>query len=136
MSKGFGLLSSLRVTLVGVLWLALGLIADQNQWLAGYWAITPPLALLAANLAAAMLVDKRFRRKPALFGFHLCLLLLFVLPLVLLAVAELGGTLRAASGDPCFGRAGGRLGVGVAPVDGVGGARHETDEHEASLAEA
>ena len=72
-------MASLRLTLVGLLLLAVGLVVDQNHWLSGAWAITPPLALLAANLAAAMLVDKRFRRKPALFGFHLCLLLLAAL---------------------------------------------------------
>ena len=72
-------LASLRLTLGGLLFLAAGLVIDQNQWLSGIWAITPPLVLLAVNLAAALLVDPRFRRKPALFAFHLCLLLLAVL---------------------------------------------------------
>jgi len=72
-------IASLRLTLAGLLVLAVGLVADQNHWLSGVWAITPPLALLAVNLAAAMLVDPRFRRNPALFAFHLCLLLLAVL---------------------------------------------------------
>ena len=72
-------LASLRLTLVGLLLLAAGLVADQNHWLSGAWAITPPLALLALNLVAAMTVDPRFRRQPALFAFHLCLLLLALL---------------------------------------------------------
>lgn len=72
-------MASLRLTLIGLLLLAAGLVADQNHWLSGVWAITPPLALLAVNLAVAMLVDPRFRRKPALFAFHLCLLLLALL---------------------------------------------------------
>ena len=73
------ILASLRLTLAGLLLLATGLVVDQNQWLSGIWAITPPLVLLGVNLAAALLVDPRFRRKPALFAFHLCLLLLAVL---------------------------------------------------------
>ena len=72
-------IASLRLTMLGLLLLAASLVVDQNHWLPGVWAITPPLGLLAVNLAAAMLVDPRFRRKPALFAFHLCLLLLAVL---------------------------------------------------------
>lgn len=72
-------LASLRLTLAGLGLLAAGLVCDQNGWLPGLWAITPPLVLLALNLAAAMLFDPRFRRHPALFAFHLCLLLLAVL---------------------------------------------------------
>ena len=72
-------LASLRLTLAGLLLLAAGLVADQNYWLSGAWAITPPLALLAVNLVAAMITDPRFRRRPALFAFHLCLLLLALL---------------------------------------------------------
>mgnify|MGYP001812169423 CR=1 FL=1 len=72
-------LASLRLTLGGLLLLAAGLVVDQRGWLSGIWAITPPLLFLAVNLAAALLVDPRFRRKPALFAFHLCLLLLAML---------------------------------------------------------
>ena len=72
-------MASLRLTLIGLSLLAAGLVADQNHWLSGAWAITPPLVLLAVNLGVAMLVDPRFRRKPALFAFHLCLLLLALL---------------------------------------------------------
>ena len=39
-------MASLRLTLVGLLLLAVGLVVDQNHWLSGAWAITPPLALL------------------------------------------------------------------------------------------
>ena len=76
MKKALSLLSSLRLTLVGLLWLAVGLVADQNFWLSGVWAITPPLLLLALNLSAAMFVDRRFRHQPMLFAFHLSLLLI------------------------------------------------------------
>ena len=72
-------LASLRLTLVGLVALAAALVADQNGWLSGAWAITPPLAGLSLNLAASLLVDRRFRRRPALFGFHLCLLMLAAL---------------------------------------------------------
>ena len=76
MSRLLKLLSSLRVTLVGLVWMGLGLVADQNHWVAGVWAITPPLSLLVLNLAVAMFVDRRFHRQPMLFAFHLCLLLI------------------------------------------------------------
>jgi cytochrome c biogenesis protein len=79
MTRMLHVLASLRLTLGGLLLLAAGLVVDQNQWLPGVWAITPPLALLAVNLAVALMVDSRFRRKPALFAFHLCLLLIAVL---------------------------------------------------------
>lgn len=72
-------LASLRLTLGGLLLLAAGMVVDQHGWLSGIWAITPPLVVLAVNLAAALFVDPRFRRKPALFAFHLCLLLLAML---------------------------------------------------------
>lgn len=69
-------LASLRLTLGGLAWLGGALVVDQLQLLPAAWSITPPLALLAINLAAALLTEPRFRRQPALFGFHLCLLLL------------------------------------------------------------
>ena len=72
-------LASLRLTLVGLLLLAAGLVLDQNHWVPAAWAITLPLVLLAVNLAAAMTTDPRLRRQPALFAFHLCLLLLAAL---------------------------------------------------------
>ncbi|MDJ0741500.1 MAG: hypothetical protein QNJ91_17445 [Gammaproteobacteria bacterium] len=68
--------ASLRLTLVGLVLLAAALLAYHNLGLPGAWTITPALALLGVNLAAAMVVDPRFRRRPALFAFHLCLLLL------------------------------------------------------------
>lgn len=72
-------MASLRLTLAGLLLLLVGLVLDQNYWLAGALAITPPLGLLVLNLGAAMITDPRFRRQPALFAFHLCLLLLALL---------------------------------------------------------
>jgi len=72
-------LASLRLTLVGLVLLGGGLVIDQNHWLPSAWVITPPLLLLGINLAAALVVDPRFRRQPALFAFHLCLLLLALL---------------------------------------------------------
>lgn len=71
--------ASLRLTLAGLVLLAIGLVADQKGWLPGAWVITPPLGLLALNLAAALTVDPRFRGRPSLFAFHLCLLLLALL---------------------------------------------------------
>lgn len=69
-------LSSSRLTLVGMVLLVCGLIVDQRAWLPGSIGILLPIALLAVNLAVALAVDRRFRYRPALFAFHLCLLLL------------------------------------------------------------
>lgn len=68
--------AGLRLSVMGFLLLAVGLVVHhQASWLAP-WSVVLPIALLALNLVSALLVDPRFRGKPALFGFHVCLLLL------------------------------------------------------------
>lgn len=69
-------LASLRLTLVGSVLFAAGLVIHHRVPASAPWGIAVPLLLLSLNLAAALLVDARFRARPALFGFHLCLLAL------------------------------------------------------------
>ena len=82
-------LSSLRLTLAGMLALAVGVLVryfDQTSSIA--WMVTPQL-LLALNLMAAMRVNPVFRAQPALMLFHVCLL-----AVVLLAAASQLGSLQ------------------------------------------
>ena len=69
-------LASLRLTAAGFMILGLGLVAHHEFEALAPWTILLPIGLLAVNLAAALLVDQRFRGRPALFGFHVCLLVL------------------------------------------------------------
>ena len=55
-------LASLRVTLCGLVLLAVGLFVDQKGWLPGAWVITPPLALLSINLAVALFYSKDYKK--------------------------------------------------------------------------
>lgn len=77
--KGAQLLASLRLTLPGMLLLAAGvLVRYLDAGASALWLVLP-LLLLACNLLAALFVNPRFRRQPALLLFHLCLLVLVVL---------------------------------------------------------
>lgn len=82
-------LSSLRLTLAGMLALAVGVLVryfDQTSSIA--WMVTPQL-LLALNLMAALRVNPLFRAQPALMLFHISLL-----AVVLLAAASQLGSLQ------------------------------------------
>lgn len=82
-------LSSLRVTLAGMLALAVGVLVryfDQTSSIA--WMVTPQL-VLALNLMAALRVNPLFRAQPALMLFHISLL-----AVVLLAAASQLGSLQ------------------------------------------
>jgi len=82
-------LSSLRLTLAGMLALAVGVLVryfDQTASIA--WVVTPQL-LLALNLLAAVRIKPVFRAQPALMLFHICLL-----GVVLLATASQLGSLQ------------------------------------------
>ena len=67
------LLASLNLTLAGLAALGLGVLWGTA------WAIAAPLVVLAANLAAAILVNPVFRTQLPLLVFHLALLALVVL---------------------------------------------------------
>lgn len=70
---------SSRLTLAGSLLLGAGLVWQQIRPEAGAWAVTLSLLVLGTNLLAALLWDKRLRGHPALFLFHVGLLLIGVL---------------------------------------------------------
>lgn len=69
-------LANLKLTAVGLGLLGVGLFLQLRMPATAPWSVAAPLALLAINLACALAVDRRFRDRPALFGFHVCLLLL------------------------------------------------------------
>jgi cytochrome c biogenesis protein len=72
-------LASLRLTFVGIAWLALHCVAI-SQWPEQMipWLVLP-LALLAVNLLAAILVNRSFRSQSALLLFHVGLFGIVVL---------------------------------------------------------
>ena len=79
MIRLLNILASLKLTLVGMLLLGSGVLYAQDRSEASSAWMIAPLALLALNLLAAMLVNRRFQRQPALLAFHVCLLMIVVL---------------------------------------------------------
>jgi hypothetical protein len=68
-------LASLKFTLVGMILLGAGAIASYgNPVDVSVWVLIVPLALLAVNLAAAIITNPRINRQPGLLLFHVCLL--------------------------------------------------------------
>lgn len=73
-------LSSLKLTLVGMVLLGIGAaLSYDNPVEISVWVLIVPLALLAVNLAAAILTNPRINRQPGLLVFHVCLLATVVL---------------------------------------------------------
>ena len=67
-------LSSLKFTLVGMVLLGIGAgLSYGNPVDVSVWVLIVPLALLAINLAAAILTNPRINRQPGLLVFHICL---------------------------------------------------------------
>jgi len=68
-------LASLKFTLVGMVLLAGGAaLSYGNPAEVSVWVLIVPLALLALNLAAAIVTNPRINRQPGLLVFHVCLL--------------------------------------------------------------
>lgn len=68
-------LSSLKFTLVGMVLLGVGAaLSYGNPVDVSVWVLIVPLALLAVNLAAAIITNPRINRQPGLLVFHVCLL--------------------------------------------------------------
>lgn len=68
-------LSSLKLTLVGMILLGIGAtLSYGNPVDVSVWVLIVPLALLAINLAAAILTNPRINHQPGLLVFHVCLL--------------------------------------------------------------
>ena len=73
-------LSSLKFTLVGMILLGIGAaLSYGNPVEMSVWVLIVPLALLAINLAAAILTNPRINRQPGLLVFHVCLFATVVL---------------------------------------------------------
>lgn len=80
MFSWFSLLSSLKLTLVGMVLLGIGAgLSYDNPAEVSVWVLIVPLALLAINLAAAIISNPRINRQPGLLVFHVCLLATVVL---------------------------------------------------------
>ncbi len=68
-------LASLKLTLLGMVLLGIGAaLSYGNPEHVSVWVLVAPLALLAANLAAAILTNPRINRQPGLLVFHVGLL--------------------------------------------------------------
>ncbi len=98
MSKLARAAASLKLTLLGLLLLGVAawLVQARTQG-AVYWLVAA-LLLLAWNLICAIVVDRRFRARGALLGFHICLLVL-VLLLAVGSLMRLEGTVELAEGQ-------------------------------------
>lgn len=72
-------LASSRLTLIGLIWLALAVAVHYQLPGLPSWQLVLPFALLAVNLAVALLVKPVLRTSTGLFMFHLALLVLMLL---------------------------------------------------------
>ena len=72
-------LSSLKLTVFGIIALAVGILATYKSADAALGWVVLPLLLLALNLLLALCLNRRFRRHSGLMIFHLCLLAIVVL---------------------------------------------------------
>lgn len=67
-------IGSLKLTAVGLALLIAGVLTAHLTESDVVWWLVIPLAILAVNLAAAVVVDPRLNRRPGLLLFHLALL--------------------------------------------------------------
>ncbi len=75
MSSALHRLSSLRLTLAGMVMLAIGAaLSYNNPASTPVWVLVVPMALLAINLLAAIIANPRIHRHGSLLVFHLALL--------------------------------------------------------------
>lgn len=72
-------IASLKLTLPGMGLLLIGVLVSYRAGAVSAWWVAAPLLLLAVNLAAAIAVQPKFRRQPALLTFHLALLAVLAL---------------------------------------------------------
>ena len=83
MSRFLHPLSSLRLTLVGMILLAIGAgLSYGNPMNMPVWVLVVPMALLALNLLSAIISNPRIHRRPGLLVFHLGLLGVVILSAV------------------------------------------------------
>ena len=73
-------LSSLKITLAGMVLLGIGAaLSYGNPVDVSVWVLIVPLAILATNLAAAIVTNPRINRQPGLLVFHIALFSIVVL---------------------------------------------------------
>jgi hypothetical protein len=74
-------LASTRLTLAAIVLLGLGswIVSERPEESSFAAPLIVPLAILSANLVAAIVCNKGFRRSPGLLAFHLALLALVIL---------------------------------------------------------
>lgn len=72
-------LASLKLTAAALVFLAAAIVGGYLMQANAAWILAAPLALLSANLAAAIAVNRLFRRQLPLLLFHIALLAVVVL---------------------------------------------------------
>ena len=77
--KLLGYISSLKLTLAGMVALIFGVVLIYIKWASAAAWIALPLCVLSANLLAALIVNPGFRRQSGLLVFHVCLLAVMLL---------------------------------------------------------
>ncbi|NNJ95403.1 MAG: hypothetical protein HKP57_11700 [Halobacteria archaeon] len=76
------ILASLKLTLLGIIALLLGVLLSYFSREHSSLYINLPLALLAANLLAAIVFNPRIRQNTGLLMFHICLLMIALLTML------------------------------------------------------
>src|SRR3989304_5939335 len=80
MNSALRLLASLRFTLAGMIFLAIGAALSYNDPAqTPDWVLAAPMALLAINLSAAISINSSINRRAGLLLFHIGLLGIVVL---------------------------------------------------------
>jgi cytochrome c biogenesis protein len=75
-------LASLKLTLVGMVALAVGVLASYKLTDAPVGYVMVPLVVLCLNLVSALITNPRFRRQAGLLVFHYCLVAVIVVAAV------------------------------------------------------
>ena len=74
------LLSSLKLTLLGMVMLGLGAVLSYgNPMTVSIWVLVVPMSILAINLIATIVTNRLINGQPGLLLFHICLLTIVIL---------------------------------------------------------
>lgn len=95
-------LASLKLTLLVLVAIGAGILFTYHSEVRTSWALAVPLALFAANLAAAVATNPGFRRQTPLLVFHLALIAI-VLLIAIGRLTYLTGTIELTQGIPFSG---------------------------------
>jgi len=91
-------LASLKLSLAAIAALAVAVAWSFDQGTPATWTLAVPLALIALNIGAAIVVRTAFRAQPALLVFHVCLIVL-VLLIAASRLTYLRGRVELAQGE-------------------------------------